>query len=236
MKTETQSACDVTDEMLARFLDGETADADTVALAQHMASCDVCQVRAIGDRRWEGALAALDAERVIRWHRFASPLGPMYTARTAKGLSRVSWEQPGPAGFERSLAKRYPTVPVVRDRDALEQVEEEMTEYFDGRREGFTVPVDISDLGDFQRSVLDEACRIPFGEVIPYGELARRIDRPRAARAVGNALGANPVAIVIPCHRIVASNGKLGGYTGGVACKRRLLGVEGRRDLFDREA
>lgn len=156
----------------------------------------------------------------------------MYAARTARGLSRISWQQPGLGAFEAYLEGRYPHVPVIRDADALEEVEEEMEEYFGGDLEQFTVAVDLSDLGDFQRAVLDETARIPFGEVIPYGELARRIDRPGAARAVGNALGANPVAIVVPCHRIVASDGSLGGYTGGVQCKRRLLEVEGRRDLF----
>ncbi|MCA9736732.1 MAG: methylated-DNA--[protein]-cysteine S-methyltransferase [Gemmatimonadetes bacterium] len=227
-----ERACAVSERELHAFLDGEVSDVEAVDLAEHVAGCTRCRARAVAERRTRSALAALDAEQAVRWHRFRSPFGTLYTARTARGLARVSWQQPDPEAFEAALAQRFPGLPVLRDRVALEPVEDEMSRYFDRELERFTVDVDLSDLGDFQRSVLQAAARIPFGEVIPYAELARRIDRPRAARAVGNALGANPVAIVVPCHRIVASNGTLGGYTGGVEYKRRLLDVEGRRDLF----
>ena len=107
-----------------------------------------------------------------------------------------------------------------------------MEEYFAGTRTVFDQDVDLSVLSDFERSVLQTAREIPYGEVIPYAELARRIDKPKASRAVGNALGHNPVAIVVPCHRIVRSDGSLGGYTGGVEFKRKLLAIEGRLDLL----
>jgi len=231
-RTGAAARCTVSDDELQRFLDGETPDARTIELAMHVAGCERCRSRSVATRASGSLLRALENEPVVRWHRFRSPFGMMYTARTTRGLSRVSWQQPGVGAFEDSLRRRYPHVPIVRDRDALEQVEAELEGYFSGDLERFTIPVDVSDLGDFQRAVLTEAARIPFGDVIAYGELARRIRRPRAYRAVGNALGANPVAIVVPCHRVVAGDGTLGGYTGGVAYKRRLLGVEGREDLF----
>lgn len=224
--------CTVSDDELQRFLDGETPDARTIELAGHVADCERCRARSVAIRASGSLLRALEDEPVVRWHRFRSPFGMMYAASTTRGLSRVSWQQPGVSAFEASLQRRYPHVPVVQDRDALEQVEAELDRYFAGDLERFTIPVDVSDLGNFQRAVLTEAARIPFGDVIAYGELARRIRRPRAYRAVGNALGANPVAIVVPCHRVVASDGSLGGYTGGVEYKRHLLGVEGREDLL----
>ncbi len=230
--SQARQRCAVTDAELQRFLDGETPDRRTIELAGHIAGCPRCRTRSVGARASASLLRALDDEPVVRWHRFRSPFGTMYAARTSRGLSRVSWQQPGVGAFEASLRERYPDVPIVRDRDALERVEEELEGYFAGDRERFTVPIDVSDLGEFRRAVLAEAARIPFGEVIAYAEMARRIGRPRAYRAVGNALGANPVAIVVPCHRIIASDGSLGGYTGGIAYKRRLLGIEGRTDLF----
>ncbi|MEZ4417844.1 MAG: methylated-DNA--[protein]-cysteine S-methyltransferase [Gemmatimonadota bacterium] len=232
MTPDPELRCRVDDTTLSDFLDGAMDDAAALSMAHHIADCPRCRQRAAAERAAEAVLRGLDAEDVVRWHRFKSPFGTMYAARTARGLSRISWQQPGVGAFEDYLSRRYPALPLVRDADALEPVQEEIERYFDGDLERFSVAVDLSDLRPFQKDVLEEAERIPFGAVIPYAELARRIARPRAARAVGNALGANPVAIVVPCHRIVASDGTLGGYTGGVEYKRRLLRVEGRRDLF----
>ncbi len=93
--------------------------------------------------------------------------------------------------------------------------------------------VDLSTLTEFERSVLAELTEaIKFGQVLPYSELARRIGKPKAARAVGNAVGVNPVPIVVPCHRVVRLDGGLGGYGGGVEYKERLLRIEGRGDLL----
>ncbi len=232
MRAQQSTNCDLSNEDLQRFLDGEADDERTVVVAAHLASCQDCRARLAVERNVVSALTSLDRDEVVRWHRFKSPLGDMYAANTRRGLSRITWQKSGPRDFERDLERRYPRLPMVQDRDALRDVEQEMTEFFEGYRQRFTVPVDLDTLSRFQRSVLAETTRIPFGEVVPYAELARRIQRPKAARAVGNALGANPVAIVVPCHRVVASDGSLGGYTGGVECKRRLLAVEGHRDLF----
>jgi methylated-DNA-[protein]-cysteine S-methyltransferase len=102
----------------------------------------------------------------------------------------------------------------------------ELREFLKGRRTFFTVPVDLSGLGAFQRRVLSSASRVPFGEVVSYAALAASVGRPRAARAVGNALAANPVPIIVPCHRIVRSDGTWGHYGLGPALKTRLLGFE----------
>jgi methylated-DNA-[protein]-cysteine S-methyltransferase len=131
------------------------------------------------------------------------------------------------------MEERFPGRPVVRDGERLVEAERELREYFAGERSSFDLPVDLSSLSPFDRRVLEVAFRtIRFGEVVPYAELAKRIGKPKAARAVGGALGRNPVAIVVPCHRVVRSDGSLGGYGGGVRYKERLLEIEGRRDLL----
>jgi O-6-methylguanine DNA methyltransferase len=103
---------------------------------------------------------------------------------------------------------------------------EELAEYLAGQRTFFSVPVDLEGLGDFQARVLAEAARIPYGTTISYAELARRIDHPRASRAVGNALGANPVPLVIPCHRVIRGDGSWGHYAFGGRMKTALLRLE----------
>jgi methylated-DNA-[protein]-cysteine S-methyltransferase len=102
-------------------------------------------------------------------------------------------------------------------------------QYLAGRRQAFDLPVDLSAVTSFQREVLLAACQIPRGQVRTYAEVARQIGRPKAARAVGQALASNPVPIVVPCHRVLAADGSLRGYTGGggLRTKRRLLTLEG---------
>ncbi len=115
----------------------------------------------------------------------------------------------------------------------MADVERQVKEYFRGERTEFDMDEDLGVLSGFERGVLeelDEAIRI--GQVIPYSELAKRIGKPKAARAVGNAVGANPVPIIVPCHRVVRLDGSLGGYGGGVKYKERLLEIEGREDLL----
>ena len=102
----------------------------------------------------------------------------------------------------------------------------ELAEYLAGRRTFFAVPLDLAGLPSFQRRVLAAARRIPFGATASYAELARRIGRPRAARAVGNALGANPVPVLVPCHRVVRGDGTWGPYAFGGAMKTALLRLE----------
>jgi O-6-methylguanine DNA methyltransferase len=113
-----------------------------------------------------------------------------------------------------------------RGRQHVERARAELAEYLGGRRTFFTVPVDLGGVAEFQDRVLAEARRIPFGEVESYATLARRIGHPRAARAVGNALGANPVPVLVPCHRVIRGDGTWGHYAFGAALKTRLLELE----------
>ena len=113
-----------------------------------------------------------------------------------------------------------------RGRRHAEQARHELAEYLAGRRTFFTVAVDLAGVGEFQGRVLAEAERIPFGQVTSYSDLARRIRHPRAARAVGNALGANPVPVIVPCHRVIRGDGSWGHYAFGGALKTRLLELE----------
>ncbi|MCK4277043.1 MAG: methylated-DNA--[protein]-cysteine S-methyltransferase, partial [Phycisphaerae bacterium] len=106
------------------------------------------------------------------------------------------------------------------------QAERQIRAYCAGRLRRFTVAIDLSGIPPFHRKVLTAARRIPYGRTATYGELARRAGSPRAARAVGQAMAHNPVALLIPCHRVVAAGGGLGGFGGGLALKRRLLALE----------
>ncbi len=107
----------------------------------------------------------------------------------------------------------------------LQRTVSQLEEYFAGERTEFDIPMAF-DGTDFQRQVWTELCRIPYGETISYGELAHRVGRPKGPRAVGQANGKNPIPIIVPCHRVVASSG-IGGYGGGLPMKRALLAVEG---------
>jgi methylated-DNA-[protein]-cysteine S-methyltransferase len=114
----------------------------------------------------------------------------------------------------------------------VDQARRELVEYLEGRRAFFAVPVDLTGVPEFQAGVLAEAARIPFGETRSYAELARRIGHPSAARAVGNALGANPVPIIVPCHRVIRGDGTWGHYAFGSALKTRLLTLERATPLY----
>jgi O-6-methylguanine DNA methyltransferase len=116
--------------------------------------------------------------------------------------------------------------PTARARGWAAAAQEQLAEYLAGERSFFTVPLDLRTLAPFQRAVLDVARRIPFGEVRPYGWIAAQIGKARAVRAVGTALGTNPVPLIVPCHRVLRSDGSLGGYAFGLPLKSRLLDLE----------
>lgn len=229
----TGQSCNVTDEQLLAYVAGELSGDQELAIAEHLGECRACCEEAAEFTAIRCCLPDCCAEGVVRWHSFDSAFGKMYVAASDRGLVRVSWQQRSPDAFVREVESRLPGRPVVRDPDALAEAEKELREYFEGRRSSFDLPVDLSPLSAFDREVLEAAFKtIRFGEVVPYAELAKRIGKPKAARAVGGALGRNPVAIVVPCHRVVRSDGSLGGYGGGVEYKERLLEIEGRQDLL----
>jgi methylated-DNA-[protein]-cysteine S-methyltransferase len=112
-----------------------------------------------------------------------------------------------------------------RDDSAFAEVRSQLTEYFDGRRREFDVPLGLVG-NEFELRVWEALCRIPYGETVSYGEIAREIGAPSAARAVGLANGRNPVAVIVPCHRVIGADGGLTGYGGGLERKRLLLDLE----------
>jgi len=156
-----------------------------------------------------------------------SPLGPLVVAATPKGLVRVSYtEFRGEGEVLEDLARRVS--PRVLEAPArLDGVRRELDEYFEGRREEFETAIDWSYLAGFTREVLRATARIGFGEVSTYAGVAEAAGSPRAVRAAGNALGANPMPVVVPCHRVLRTGGSLGGYTGGLERKEFLLRLEG---------
>jgi O-6-methylguanine DNA methyltransferase len=142
---------------------------------------------------------------------------------TPGGVARIDLGDAAPAG---GAAARWNPSGGGAARRIAARAREEMSEYLHGRRAFFSVPVDLSALPEFQRQVLQTALRIPFGEARSYAWIARRIDRPRATRAVGTALARNPVPFIVPCHRVLRTDGGLGGYALGLPLKRRLLEFE----------
>lgn len=228
MSTES---CRVSEEQILAYVAGDLQEEEELEIAEHLGDCAACRDEAAEYVALRDALSDCCRGEEIRWHSFRTPFGPTFVAATDEGLCRLSWKDVSPDQFVRETERRFPGHPVVRDPDGLAEAERQIREYFAGERSEFDLPVDLSALTDFERHVLEAARRIPYGEAIPYAELARRIARPGAARAVGNALGRNPVAIVVPCHRVVRSDGGLGGYSGGPEFKERLLTMEGRDDF-----
>ena len=147
-----------------------------------------------------------------------SPLGPLTVACTDKGIASIQFGENIPNG-------------AVAEKNANVDVLEQLSEYFEGKRTQFEVSFDITGT-PFQLSVWEELRRIPYGETRSYGDIAKAIGRPRAARAVGMANHDNPVAVMIPCHRVVGSDGSLTGYAGGIDLKAGLLSIERRTTLF----
>jgi len=158
----------------------------------------------------------------------AVPAGSIVIVATPKGLSRlILTKRRGCTAL--ALARRL--CPEARhEPNLLPGLQRQLSVYFGGSPVHFNVRVDLSGLTAFQRQVLQACAEIPYGRTVTYGELARRVGRKSAARAVGAVMARNPVPIVIPCHRVVASNGSLGGYSAeqGVTLKRRLLAIEAR--------
>jgi methylated-DNA-[protein]-cysteine S-methyltransferase len=156
-----------------------------------------------------------------------SPLGPLVVAATPKGLVRVSYSEfRGEDDVLEDLARRV-SPRVLEAPEKLDPVRRELDEYFEGRREKFDILIDWSYLAGFTREVLRATAAIEFGEVSTYAGVADAAGSPRAVRAAGNALGANPMPVVVPCHRVLRTGGALGGYTGGIERKEFLLRLEG---------
>lgn len=179
----------------------------------------------LGERLRERAAAEglLD----VAYGTFDSPLGELLVAVTPRGLVRLAYEEETVEdAVLAELAERV-SPRVLRAPERTDAVRRELDDYFAGRRRRFETPVDWSLVRGFGAGVLRATARVPFGEVSTYRDVAAAAGSPRAYRAAGNALGSNPIPIVVPCHRVLHAGGGLGGYTGGLDRKRHLLRLEG---------
>ncbi len=163
---------------------------------------------------------------IINIIRFTTPVGPMFACATQKGVCLLDFTDRRMLETEfRDLCKRLDGVILPGDNPHLEQVQIELAEYFAGKRREFDVPLDTPGT-DFQQAVWKVLCNIPFGETRSYKEQAIALGNPKAVRAVASANGHNRVSIIIPCHRVIGSDGSLVGYGGGLHRKKWLLDME----------
>jgi methylated-DNA-[protein]-cysteine S-methyltransferase len=176
------------------------------------------------DRRFRAA-AARQSLLDVAYDVVDTPIGTLLVAATSRGLCRISYDPQPEQELER-LSRTF-GVRVLRSAAPVDQARHQLEEYFGGRRRRFDLSLDLELLAEFNRRVLGELARVPYGEVVTYGELAARAARPRAARAVGTVMNRNPLPIVLPCHRVIGANGKLVGYGGGLERKEALLRLEG---------
>jgi methylated-DNA-[protein]-cysteine S-methyltransferase len=157
-----------------------------------------------------------------------SPIGALVAAATSQGLVRLAYEDfnGGLDAVLDNLAGRL-SPRILENPARLDDVRRELDEYFDGKRTTFDLPIDWALYSDFGRRVLEATAAIPFGQTATYGDVARGAGNAKASRAAGRALGANAIPIVVPCHRVIGTSGKLTGYTGGMHRKEALLRLEG---------
>lgn len=173
------------------------------------------------------ARAAREEMLDVAYRTIDGPLGPLLLAATRAGLVRVAFESQGHDQVLTDLAARIsPRVLAAPAR--LDAVARQLDEYFDGRRRAFDVPVDLQLVGGFRRTVVEHLHDIGYGHTASYAAMAAVAGSPRAVRAVGTACALNPVPVVVPCHRVVRSDGSAGQYAGGVEAKRLLLALEAR--------
>jgi methylated-DNA-[protein]-cysteine S-methyltransferase len=148
-----------------------------------------------------------------------SPVGNLKLVASDQGLVAILWQNDKPSRVRLNELVEDTTHPILLD------TERELGEYFAGKRRGFSVPLDMRGTA-FQKNVWHALLGIPFGETRSYGQLAKQLGNPQAMRAVGAANGRNPISIIVPCHRVIGSSGKLTGFAGGLETKAQLLSLE----------
>ena len=236
--------CDIAESAMPDLVFGDLAPADEAWVRDHTITCNYCanildsleQVCASLDKCEETVADAAATRRPpttfclgipeARYGFMETPVGDVLVAASDRGVVEVSYlaNHSRPESL-RDLERR--DYLVYERQDAVHPVIDQLGEYFSHRRSDFEVPVDFGGVTDFTRSVLDATYRIPYGKVRTYGDIAGEIGKPKASRAVGNALGRNPIPVIVPCHRVVLASGAMGWYTGGPEIKRTLLGIEG---------
>jgi methylated-DNA-[protein]-cysteine S-methyltransferase len=173
-----------------------------------------------------GARIAAESLADVSYASLDSPFGTLTAAVTKRGLVRLAFpEEDADLVLDRLAARISPRI--VEAQGPLDPIRRELDEYFAGRRRHFELALDWTLVGQFGQRVLRAATAIPYGGVLSYTQVAAEAGSPRGSRAAGNALGSNPIPIVVPCHRVLRSGGALGGYAGGLERKRWLLELEG---------
>lgn len=167
----------------------------------------------------------MNQKETVYWTLLNNGAWRIYIAATEKGLCYVGSSDAPFTELVKWVEKRVPNHELVEDKAAMALYEEEFISYLNGQLKEFTIPLDLRGT-DFQQRVWDELLKVPFGHSATYTEIAERISRPDAPRAVGTAIGANPLLIVVPCHRMFGKRGEWRGYRGGLKMKERLLELE----------
>jgi methylated-DNA-[protein]-cysteine S-methyltransferase len=198
-----------------------SADLESAARSATAGDIDLAALSAAVAERAAGA-GILD----LAYARVDSPLGELLAVSTPDGLVHLGYPNRPLDDQLATLAARI-SPRIVESPRRLDEVRRELDEYFAGSRRSFELTLDWQLTAGFVQRVLRETARIPFGETRTYGEMAASAGSPQAFRAAGSALGANPIPIVVPCHRVLRSGGGLGGYGGGLEVKRELLELEG---------
>jgi methylated-DNA-[protein]-cysteine S-methyltransferase len=234
--------CDVACEAMPGYVVGDLTPRDTGWLMDHTRTCNYCRNVLGGYERIDETLDRLNhfltddlptpppfvlpSARRAGYGTIDSPIGPLFIASSDQGVCEIGFGTcESESVFQRHLRQRgFRPVP---DWTAVAGVARQLQEYFGGQRNRFEVPLDFSGVSPFTRSVLSATNQVPFGHLSTYRDIAAQVGRPSAARAVGNALGRNPIPVIVPCHRIVRSDSSLGGYTGDIEIKERLLSLEG---------
>jgi methylated-DNA-[protein]-cysteine S-methyltransferase len=240
---EDDDGCDVCIEALPGYVLGDLDAVDTHWIEEHTSTCSSCQDELVcykGVDMLVERCCSLDtlplpplplvrtprALQPVSCQRVQSPLGDLLVAVSNAGVCEIGfgWME-NEDDFSGRLAERG--LSPSWSSDSTVEIAKELSQYFDGARREFAVPLDYSGLTPFTRSVLEATAAVPFGETRTYRDIAIAIGKPNATRAVGNALHRNPIPLVVPCHRIVKTGSGLGGYAGGVDAKRVLLSLEG---------
>ena len=159
---------------------------------------------------------------MITYASLDTPIGRLLIAKTLRGVFKISLPSESDGTFFQWISNLLPREEVIEDRNALLNERKELREYFYDIREKFTFPIDLKTT-KFRKKALAKVAEIPFGKTASYKDIAERMNNPKAVRAVGSANGSNPIPIVIPCHRVIAHDGTLGGFGGGLPMKKWLL-------------
>jgi methylated-DNA-[protein]-cysteine S-methyltransferase len=216
MSSRTQGQTDELEQALRGHAQG--ADPHTAAQAQAAQAAQAAE--RLRTRISQEGLADVSYSSVD------SPFGPLLLAATKRGVVRLAFPEEAADAVLDGLAQRL-SPRIVESSAPLEGARRELDEYFAGRRHEFELELDWALIAPFGRRVLRATSAIPYGGVLSYAQVATQAGSPRGSRAAGSALGANPIPIVIPCHRVLRKGGALGGYAGGLERKRWLLELEG---------